>query len=85
MCTADSKSTSDSTSAFQAMVRHYESRGWDVRTINHAALRATVRSTVAPEGDDTCDLTIQVVVTASDCRKLWVDSQGHVQETDVPC
>ena len=67
------------------MVKRYEANGWEVRTINHDELRATVRATAARPRDDERDLTIQVVSTASGCRKLWVDSKGEVQETVVPC
>lgn len=74
-----------SASAFLAMVAQYESGGWDVRTIDHVGLRATVRARVAPVGDEARDLTVQVIATASGCRRLWVDSKGDVQETTVPC
>ena len=77
--------TEDSASAFRAMVKQYEAGGWDVRTIDHTALRATVRARIAPAGDDARDLTVQVVTTGSGCRRLWVDSKGAVQETTVPC
>lgn len=75
----------DTMTAFQAMVKQYEARGWEVRTIDHAAQRATVRAKVALPGDEARDPTIQVATTASGCRRLWVDSTGEVQETVVPC
>jgi hypothetical protein len=75
----------DATSAFQALIAHYEASGWEVRTINHTALRATVRARHATPGDGGEDLTIQVLATNAGCRKLWVDSKGEVQETVVPC
>lgn len=78
-------SESDSARAFQAMVTQYESRGWDVRTIDHSTLRATVRARVAPVGDENRDLTIQLAATESGCKRLWVDGKGEVQETVVPC
>ena len=78
-------STTESATAFQAMVAHYESRGWEVRTIDQAGLRATVRARVAVPGSESRDLTLQVATTESGCRRLWVDSKGEVQETVVPC
>jgi hypothetical protein len=76
-------STANSASAFRAMVEQYEASGWIVRMIDHTAQRAMVRARVAAPGDEVRDLTIQVA--ASGCRKLWVDSTGQVQETNVPC
>lgn len=75
----------DSASAFQAMVARYEARGWEVRTIDRTGLRATLRARVAPFDVDGHDLAVQAATTASGCRRLWVDSQGEVQETVVPC
>ncbi|HYI16035.1 MAG TPA: hypothetical protein VEX37_11630 [Thermomicrobiales bacterium] len=78
-------STTDSASAFRAMVAQYESRGWEVRTIDQAGQRATVRARVVLPGSESRDLTVQVATTESGCRRLWVDSKGEVQETVVPC
>jgi hypothetical protein len=78
-------SATDSARAFQAMVEQYESRGWEVRTIDHTTLRATVRARVAPLDGNGAGPTVQVATTASGCRRLWVDSKGEVQETTVPC
>ncbi len=78
-------STTDSASAFRAMVAQYESRGWEVRTIDQTTLRATVRARVALAGSESRDVTVQVATDASGCRRLWVDSKGEVQETVVPC
>ena len=74
----------ESTSAFQAMVKKYESTGWEVRTIDHVGLRATVRVRTTPTGGDTHEQPVQVATVAG-CRRLWVDSKGEVQETTVPC
>jgi hypothetical protein len=78
-------STTDSARAFQAMVEQYESRGWEVRTIDQTALRATVRARVALPGTESRDLTVTFATDGSGCRRLWVDSKGEVQETVVPC
>ena len=75
----------DTASAFRAMVAQYESRGWEVRTIDQTGLRATVRARVVLPGSESRDLTVQVATTESGCRRLWVDSKGEVQETVVPC
>jgi hypothetical protein len=74
----------DSTRAFEATIARYEAGGWNVRTIDRAGLRATVRAgTTASESAP--GVMIQVAATASGCRRVWVDSKGEVQETDVPC
>ncbi len=78
-------STTDSASAFRAMVEQYESRGWEVRTIDQTGLRATVRARVALPGSESQELAVQVATTESGCRRLWVDSKGEIQETVVPC
>ncbi len=67
------------------MVEQYESRGWEVRTIDQTGLRATVRARVALPGSESQELAVQVATTESGCRRLWVDSKGEVQETVVPC
>jgi hypothetical protein len=67
-------------SAFQALVERYEHDGWAIRTIDRTALRATVRA-----ADSHDFATANGPAPASVCRKLWVDAQGKVQETDVPC
>jgi hypothetical protein len=75
----------DATSAFQAMVAQYEDTGWEVRAINQAALRATVRRRAAPVDDHAPGAPARVIAVASRCRKVWVDGMGAVQETNVPC
>ena len=77
--------TAASTGTFQAMIAHYEETGWEVRTIDHAARRATLRSRATPVNHVGPDVTIPVVATAHTCRRIWVDSSGAVQETNVPC
>ena len=74
----------DSTRAFQAMVKKYESSGWEVRTIDNTGLRATVRAITRPAGGDTGGQPVQVAAVTG-CRRLWVDSKGEIQETTVPC
>lgn len=78
-------STTVSARAFQAMVEQYESRGWEVRTIDQTTLRATLRARVALPGSESRDLTVKVATEGSGCRRIWVDSKGEVQETVVPC
>jgi hypothetical protein len=77
--------TTDSTSAFQAMIAHYEASGWEVRMINHTDPRAFVRAGASIVGDGSREVPARTVATPSACRKLWVDSKGEVQETVVPC
>lgn len=78
-------STSDAAVAFQAMVKHYESSDWSVRTIDYATLRAFVRARTSSDDAEQNRRPAQDVDTTSRCRKLWVDSTGQVQETNVPC
>jgi hypothetical protein len=75
----------DSTTKFEAMVAHYEATGWEIRAIDHAALRATVSSGSRIPGNGSQHLPATTRATAPLCRKLWVDSKGEVQETKVPC
>lgn len=75
----------DSTRNFEAMVAHYEATGWEIRTIDHAALRATVWAGAGTVGNGLENASATAGATASLCRKLWVDSKGEVQETNVPC
>ena len=71
--------------AFQSVVARYERSGWDVRTINHATLRATVHTSGADPGALPGEPRVKSPDRTPACRKLWVDAQGQVQETDVPC
>ncbi|HEX5165839.1 MAG TPA: hypothetical protein VFV93_10625 [Thermomicrobiales bacterium] len=75
----------DSTSAFEAAIARYEAGGWKVRTIDRTGLRATVRAGTTAASKHAPGVMIQVAATASGCRRIWVDSKGEVQETDVPC
>jgi hypothetical protein len=75
----------DSTRDFEARIAYYDETGWEIRTINHAALRATVRFGATSAGNDSQGATAPAVAKTSVCRKLWVDSKGEVQETNVPC
>ena len=75
----------DSTRAFEATIARYEAGGWDVRTIDHTERRATVRAGTTVVRGNAPGVMFQVDATASGCRKVWVDSKGEVQETDVPC
>jgi hypothetical protein len=70
-----------SATKFEAMIAHYKETGWEVRTIDHAALRATVWARAGHVGHSSQNAS----ATASVCRKLWVDSTGEVLETNVPC
>lgn len=76
---------SDSTLALEAMIDRYVTGGWEVRTVNDVQLRAIVRSGISPSGDHAVGSSDQIAASRSGCRKLWVDSKGQVQETDVPC
>ena len=77
--------TPDATGAFQAMIAEYEERGWEIRSINQAELRATLRAGVMTAANAQQGGTATAVAGASICRKLWVDAKGEVQETSVPC
>lgn len=78
-------STSTTTTAFQAMVERYERCGWHVRIIDHTALRAIIRTEACDHYNDQGELMLTVPDRLPACRKVWVDSQGEVHQTDVPC
>jgi transketolase N-terminal domain/subunit len=61
---------------FEALLERYEAEGWNVRTIDRTNHRATVRL-VQPSTRPQVPIAI--------CRRLWIDQQGVVQETNVPC
>ena len=69
---------------FHTVVERYEHGGWVIRTIDHGALRAAVREGASRNGaSENGPASAQAGLSV--CRKLWVDAQGQVQETDVPC
>jgi hypothetical protein len=68
--------TAESVQMFEAMLERYEGEGWNVRTIDRTHHRATVRL-VQPG--------TRPQVPSAVCRRLWIDQQGVVQETSVPC
>jgi hypothetical protein len=70
---------------FQALVDRYEASGWVVRTLNQKTLRAFVRSTPDHPAAASGSVAVAAPAVAQVCRKLWVDSTGQPQETDVPC
>jgi hypothetical protein len=72
----------DAATAFHAMVARYEHDGWAIRTLNRTELRATVRAGASHNGGRENG---PAPPRPSVCRRLWVDAQGLVQETDVPC
>jgi hypothetical protein len=71
--------------AFQTMVARYERCGWVVRTVDYTTLRATVRTNGDAPSSTLDDPPVRIPGRVPACRKLWVDSRGDVQETDVPC
>jgi hypothetical protein len=70
---------------FQTMVARYKRCGWDVRSIDHATSRAFVRAGTGDHHDNPGGPSVTAPSRAPACRKLWVDAQGQVQETNVPC
>jgi hypothetical protein len=78
-------SGSTAATAFHALVEQYERCGWDVRTIDHIELRALVREGSAGDADTQRGAALKGLAKSAICRKLWVDSEGQVQETNVPC
>jgi hypothetical protein len=75
---------SNTESEFTATVARYERCGWSITTIDRAQERAFMRTNaLAANGSHESPLTSPERFPA--CRKLWVDAQGEVQETNVPC
>jgi hypothetical protein len=70
--------------AFRAMIARYEDNGWEVRALDTEHSRAFVR-TVAHDRATDEDRSSARVPWQPTCRKLWIDAEGTVHETSVPC
>jgi len=75
----------ETASAFLTLVERYEGDGWVVRTIDRQRQRATVQTHTTAPDTTRGDSGSSPPQRRPTCRKLWVDAQGEVQATDVPC
>jgi hypothetical protein len=75
----------DADTTFRSLVEQYEKSGWVIRSMNQKALRATAQARTSLPAMHPGGVAVVASTAAPVCRKLWIDSQGEPQETNVPC